>query len=156
MIWIICSNIIRIRYLPLINFAVMKKCLLLLFTYYFFFASTGVVFGTHYCGKKKSHTIWGVSISDSDACKCKGKHPVKSKGCCKNESQWLKADTDDSKAQTSNFQFNKGETVLFLNLFVTLPYFKTNCTKPVLSFQVSHPPPIYELPLFLQVRSILI
>lgn len=134
----------------------MKKSLLLLFTFYFFLASTGVVFGTHYCGKKKSHTVWGVSISESNACKCAGKHPAKSKGCCKNESTWLKADTDDSKTQTSNFQFNKGEKILFVNLFVTLSYLNIHNTKPVLSYQVSHPPPIYELPLFLQVRSLLI
>lgn len=134
----------------------MKKSILLLFTFYFFLSSTGVVFGTHYCGKKKSYTLWGVSIPDSDACKCAGMHPVKSKGCCKNESKWIKANTDDSKTQTNNFQFNKGEKILFVNLFVTLPYFNIPKPKPAISYQANRPPPIYELPLFLQVRSLLI
>lgn len=134
----------------------MKKGFLVLFTFYFFLSSTGVVFGTHYCGKKKSHTIWGLSIPDSNACKCSGKHPVKAKGCCKNESKWIKADTDDSKTQTNNFQFNKEEKALFIDFYVTLSYINISNTKPVLSYQVSHPPPLYELPLFLKVRSLLI
>ncbi|MDQ3046869.1 MAG: hypothetical protein M3R27_04915 [Bacteroidota bacterium] len=134
----------------------MKKSLHLLFTFYFFIASAGIVFGTHYCGKKKSHTVWGVSFSDSNACKCSGKHPAKTKSCCKNEAEWIKADIDDSKVHSSNIQFNKGAHVIEINLSGVFSQLYFSRTTPLLSYKVSHPPPIYEQPLFLRIRSLLI
>ena len=134
----------------------MKKGFFLLFTLYFFLTTTGVVFGTHYCGKKTSHTIWGMSIFDSNGCKCKHKSNGHSKGCCKQESKWIKADIDDSKISVSNFQIKNTELIAFNNLsFVCLKLFFFN-SKPILSFQIDHPPPLYQLPSFLQNRTLII
>lgn len=134
----------------------MKKGFFLLFTFYFFFISTGIVFGTHYCGKKISHTIWGISILDSNGCKCKHKSNSHTKGCCKQESKWIKANIDDSKIQISNFQLKNTEQSLFVDLSLTFSKLFFFNNKPLLSFQIDHPPPLYELPFFIQNRTLLI
>lgn len=134
----------------------MKRGLLLLFTFYFFFISTGIVLGKHYCGKKVSHTLWGISIFNSNACKCKHKSNSDAKKCCKQESKWIKADIDDSKIQLSNFQLKNTEPYSFGDLSLTFSKLSFSNRKLVLSFQIDHPPPLYELPFFLQNRTLLI
>lgn len=134
----------------------MKKGFFLLFTLYFFFISTGIVLGNHYCGKKVSHTIWGISVFDSNGCKCKHKSNSHSKGCCKQESKWIKADIDDSKISISNFQIKNTELVTFNNLSLVFSKLFLFNNKPILSFQIVHPPPLYKLPTFLQNRTLLI
>ncbi len=128
----------------------MKRGLLILFTFYFFFVSTGIVWGTHYCGKKISHSIWGISILDSNACKCKHKKDTKlKKECCKHETKWIKADTDDSKIQICSIHSKKSESNSFLYPLVVLNnFFKLQTSTTV--YKVSHSPPIIGIPLFIQ------
>jgi hypothetical protein len=132
----------------------MKRGVIILFTFYFYLVSTGVVLGTHYCGKSVSHTLWGMSM-DSQGCKCSPK-AAKKTGCCKQEHDWLKANTDDSRTITFDFQLKKLE----LQLFATIAYSFVGhhaVEQKRTSLAVSHPPPPpCAIPLFIRNRSILI
>jgi hypothetical protein len=131
----------------------MKRSIILLFTFYFFLASTGVVFGTHQCGKKVSYTLWGIPL-DADGCKCPPK-AAKKAGCCKHESEWLKADTDDTKTSNSDFQLKQSEkfiVAVFIYSFVPQIIDKQGSS----DIQLDHSPPRCDLPIFLRNRSILI
>ncbi len=132
----------------------MKKSFLLLFTFYFFFTSTGVVFGTHMCGKKVSHTIWGINVSEL-GCKCTQNTDCKhKKKCCKDDVKWVKANTSSSKAEVA-FQFNKVEftaDILFIVNWINKPFVKEN----LISYKTIHPPPLTSISLFLKNRILLI
>ncbi len=134
----------------------MKKGFLILFTFYFLFISVGIVFGSHYCGKKVSHTVWGISISKSKSCKCKhAPNSIHKKGCCKHETKWIKCNTDDSKIQATNFQINKIEVTAFSKCIIHLHTFSTTVDSFV-SLRISHPPPISSPPFYILNRTILI
>ncbi len=133
----------------------MKKHLLIIFAFYFFLTSVGVVFGTHYCGKKSSNTVWNISVSQNGSCACKHKSDSEHKSkCCKHIAKWIKANTDASKTQV-NLQFSKIKIapILFDNSFFVFSF--TYQTKNI-AYSVSHSPPLEDIPLFLKNRSLLI
>ena len=133
----------------------MKKCFLILFAFYFFIASAGVVVGTHYCGTRSSNTVWNIAVTKSNGCACKHKSATEHKNkCCKDTTNWLKANTDVSKTQ-ANFQFTKTEItplVFSTSIFNFSGVYKNNS----LAYTISHSPPLPDTPLFLKNRSLLI
>jgi hypothetical protein len=72
--------------------AMNKKGLLFVFTLYFFFATTGVIFGRHVCGKSVTHSIWSIHIGKGSKCTCNHNQEQKHKSsCCSDHFTWLKA-----------------------------------------------------------------
>ena len=132
----------------------MKKGAILLFTCYFFLTTIGIVFGTHYCGKKISNSVWGVSLSNLNKCKCTHKSEYShKKKCCSHTTKWIKAKTDNSKVETA-FQLNKIE---FSAAIIYLIYsFDCNIKSTFITPKVADPPLITNTPLFLKNRILLI
>jgi len=131
----------------------MKKSLLVRFTFYFLLISIGVVYGRHDCGKKVSHSLWGVTISQSKACSCVHTSELQQKKCCKKNVKWIKTNSNASKTDF-NFHFKKTEIVVPV-FFV----FIWNNIKPdnaYRSFTISHSPPYGSTPLYLKNRILLI
>jgi hypothetical protein len=132
----------------------MKNTLLILFTFYFTLTSVGVLYSTHHCGTKVSSTVWGVSISQERACACKHDGKKHKKSCCKSDSKWVKAATDQSKLQAS-LQLNKlsfSQSLVISSIFNYI----ISPNKEEICFKVSHSPPLPEDPLFLLHRSLII
>lgn len=131
----------------------MKRNLIFIFSLYFFLTSVGVAYGTHQCGKRSSNSIWGLSISKEEACKCKNKTPKHHNSCCKNTTKWIKAQTDDSKTH-AKLNLRDLQITAVVYLFVT--FFITNVATDINLHEVSHSPPLLKAPTFITFRSILI
>ena len=131
----------------------MKNKFIAIFAFYFLFASLGVVYGTHSCGTKSSNSVWGVSLSKENACKCKHESNSKhKKDCCKSTHAWIKAKTDLSKQQIV-FKLSKVECTLIYLENITLTSIYTAHTN---FYKVSHSPPLQTTPSFIKFRSLLI
>jgi hypothetical protein len=125
-----------------------------IFAVYFFFTSVGLLFDTHTCGKKVNNSVWGISVSGSNACACKHENENHRKKCCSHDSKWLKADTGDSKLSVSQVLQKS-----FSALFISGGYHAFNISMPAPveePFSISHPPPLNSLPVYIRHRALLI
>lgn len=81
----------------------MKKLLITILAIVYLSASSGVVMHMHYCMGKLAES--GFSAMSNEICaNCGMKQSTKKKGCCKDESSFIK-NTSDQKLGTNGFQF---------------------------------------------------
>ena len=133
----------------------MKKMCNIIFTFYFFLTSVGVAFGSHYCGKKVSHSIWNISVSASKRCCCDHNQKSEYNGkCCKDVTKWVKAKSDLSIMQAS-FQLNGSEITPIFKSYSVFTF--SECySKEHFVYSVSHSPPLSGISIYLKKRTLLI
>jgi hypothetical protein len=127
-----------------------KKFLVIFFSIFYLTSTSGISLNIHYCGGKIKH----VSLFKTNEKNCCGKKKMSNKKCCKDKVSYFKIKDN----QQSN---HSAKIVTPTSKFtpVVLPVFKFDghvvCTNtPVLNYHA--PPVLYDSPLYLKYRVLLI
>lgn len=129
----------------------MKKVFLLFLTFIYLVLTTGIVFHVHYCEGK----INGISLADEknqDEC-CDEKEIIK-KNCCEEKISVLKI--NDTQLSSTN---HKSPTISVKIIDSCFPSTDTHLHKNFGIKNITtayHPPDIYQNPIYLQYRILII
>ena len=98
----------------------MRKCIVTILAFLYISTSTGAMLHSHYCMGKLAD--WGFGQNDSKYCSNCGMEETgqKEKGCCKDETRFLK-NTADQKITESAIQFIQLITVAPPPAIIELP-----------------------------------
>jgi len=131
---------------PVSGFAIifvlfMKKVILSIVAIYYFAVSCGVVINMHFCMDKLASS--SLFVSQGKKCGRCGMEIHSSNGCCRDEFQIVKLDTDQQKIQAASFDFPNAEaTASIPSFYISLPLQQTqgerhfhNHSPPLLSAQ---------------------
>jgi hypothetical protein len=115
----------------------MKKLLITILAIVYLGTSSGVVLHMHYCMGKLAEL--GFSAKTSSICsKCGMPQSTKKKGCCKDESSFVK-NTSDQKLDLNGFQFLQNFAIEEIHNLMETP---TPLVKEIaLILPISHAPP---------------
>lgn len=128
----------------------MKNSIIILFTMFYLMVTSGIAMNIHYCGGKIKSVSFFKNDTEKGCCGSK----KKSKGCCKDKKSFHKV-KDNHKL--SNYITLKHNSFADFNAIIPmqLNYTYTNCVKTI-TLNYHAPPVIYDNPLYLKNRVLLI
>ncbi|MCX6295576.1 MAG: hypothetical protein NTX97_05840 [Bacteroidetes bacterium] len=129
----------------------MKKSLILFLTFVYLVVASGLAFNLHYCGGKIS-SISLAFVSNHDNC-C-GKKKMTKKNCCKNKTSVLKIN-ENQHSSTSI----KAPATSFKVIEACFTQINFNVATIIEAKNISRihaPPDIYQDPIYLQYRVLII
>lgn len=131
----------------------MKKLLVTILALVYFGSSTGAMMHLHYCMGQLAETSFSKN-NNATCSKCGMKTSQKKRGCCKDESKFVKND-QDQKASLTHFEFQQQAIALLHTTTCKVP-------EPAISHQMliayapNAPPDIHAPAVYLRVCSFLI
>ena len=128
----------------------MKKALIIFLTFIYLFVASGVAFNVHYCGGK----ISSISLLKKENDDCCGKKRMKKKNCCKEKTSVLKINDTQYSSISLKTPTNTIKTIDGSFVYVSLKLNKNFGIK--ISSTVHAPPDIYQNPIYLQHRILII
>ncbi len=128
----------------------MKKSFIILFSFFYLTITSGITMNLHYCGGK----LKTVSFFNKDVEKgCCGSKK-KSKGCCKDKKSFHKVKGNQKSSSSVTLKHNSFE--LYIALIPTQTSYPHNGVIENTTVNYHAPPVIYDNPLYLKHRVLLI
>jgi len=126
----------------------MKKAVILIFAFFYLMMSSGFAINLHYCGGK----LKNISLIDNNDKGCCGSKK-KSRSCCKNHSLVYKVKTNNTPSSIIT-----PSPIINTLLQGILPHLFnfSIANEPVLTSYYFEPPVLYEAPIYLRNRVLLI
>ena len=128
----------------------MKKALIIFLTFIYLVVASGMAINLHYCGGK----ISSVSLWKKEKDDCCGKKKMKKKNCCKEKTSVLKIKDTQYSSTSLKTPPNTIKTIDACFAYVS---FKLNKNFGIKITSTVHAPPnIYQNPIYLQYRILII
>jgi len=128
----------------------MKKTLIILFSFFYLSLTSGITLNLHYCGGKIKNISFFHTNSEEGCC---GKK-MKSKGCCDEKTTIFKVKDNHQSSDNIKLVFNHFKVFdVAVPVLVSKIYIESN-SYTVLNYHA--PPVLYDNPLYLKYRVLLI
>lgn len=128
----------------------MKKAAVILFTIYYLVLASGLSINLHYCGGKLKEISFLGEVNEDGCC---GKKE-KSKGCCNEESTFIKVKDDQFAGSAVKVLINTTKAIpiaVFSELFIIQDPHSTYT-----SLSNHSPPVVYDNPIYLKYKVLII
>lgn len=129
----------------------MKKSILILLTIFYVVLASGVSVNLHYCGGKFKSVSFFVVADETDCCGDKEKNS----GCCNDKTEFVKIENDQNRIATVTISDNHPVSCHFKSTIESIRFINAIVFNKT-SSNYHSPPLIYEDPLFLRNRVLLI
>lgn len=128
----------------------MKKSIIILLASFYLLIASGLTVSFHYCGGKLKYFSLFTAVDENGCCGSK----MKSKGCCKNKTAFVKVKDNHQLSSKTTLPNNKPTEQLLSNNFSVYNFF-TASSFEMFAVPDSHAPPdILTCPTFLLNKSI--